>query len=32
MDFSEDFILIVTGWYGGELSYRHKVSIIEPRR
>ena len=21
-------ILIVTGWYGGELSYRHKVGII----
>lgn len=25
-------ILIVTGWYGGELSYRHKVGIIDPRR
>lgn len=24
-------ILIVTGWYGGELSYRHKVGIIGPQ-
>lgn len=21
-------ILVVTGWYGGELSYRHKVGVI----
>jgi uncharacterized membrane protein len=23
-------ILIVTGWYGGELAYRHKVGISSP--
>jgi uncharacterized membrane protein len=22
-------ILGVTGWYGGELSYRHRVGVIE---
>lgn len=22
--------LVVSGWYGGELSYRHKVGVIEP--
>jgi uncharacterized membrane protein len=23
-------ILTVTGWYGGELAYRHKIGVIEP--
>lgn len=23
-------ILMVTGWYGGELSYRHKIGVMEP--
>jgi uncharacterized membrane protein len=22
-------ILGVTGWYGGELAYRHKIGVIE---
>lgn len=22
-------LLVVTGWYGGELSYRHKIGVIE---
>jgi uncharacterized membrane protein len=22
-------ILVITGWAGGELSYRHKIGVIE---
>jgi uncharacterized membrane protein len=25
-------ILVVTGWYGGELSYRHGIGVVGPHR